>query len=197
MAVPCQRCGRAYDVALFQFGRTISCTCGKRVGIEAEVRTLRGDGAVRFAADAMLGRLARWLRLLGFDCIHDPAFTDEGLVRAALAEGRAVLTRDRRLAEEWWVDAIYVVREQAIRAQLAEVVQRFELAGSFRVLTRCGECNRVLERVRREDVAESVPARVSALHDEFSRCPHCGRVFWEGTHARRIRAIAACLLRAA
>ena len=196
MAVPCQRCGREYDVALFEFGRTISCTCGSRVGIEPRVRTLGHWAKRRFVADAMLGRLARWLRLLGFDCAHDPEITDAEIVRLAAAEGRVILTRDRRLPEEWWVDDIYLVRADGTRPQLSEVVAHFDLAASIRALTRCSECNRALERVARSALSGRVPPLVFERHDTFSECPDCGRVYWEGTHAARVRAVVAGLLAA-
>lgn len=193
MAVPCRRCGRGYDVTLFDFGRTIWCTCGERVGIEPRVRAAEPSAEPRFAADAMLGRLARWLRLLGFDCAYDPDFTDEGLVRVALEEGRTVLTRDRRLPEEWWVENVHLVQHEGTRAQLTEVVRHFRLTPWMRPLTRCSDCNRALLPAAPQSVADRVPPRVLAHHGAFSACPSCGRVYWEGTHAGRIRALAADL----
>lgn len=197
MAVPCQHCGRQYDVALFAFGRTIWCTCGNRVGIEPRVRHTDHSAKKGFVADAMLGRLARWLRLLGFDCAYDPQTTDEEIVRLAVADDRTVLTRDRDLPREWWIPDIYVVSEEELRKQLVEVIQRFGLASSIRVLTRCSECNRILTPVTRSDVSGRVPARVVELHDVFSECRDCGRVYWEGSHAARIRALAETLVAAA
>ena len=196
MGVHCRRCGREYDVALFQFGRTISCTCGTRVGLEPRVRPLRPAEDRRFVADAMLGRLARWLRLLGFDCHYDPAFTDATIAHLALTEGRTILTRDRRLPEEWWVGDLYVVRGERLRNQLAEVIEHFDLASSFRVLTRCSDCNRSLRDVARAEVSERVPPGVLERHTVFAECPNCRRVFWEGTHAGRIRALADAFVRA-
>lgn len=193
MAVPCRSCGREYDVTLFEFGRTIWCTCGARVGIEPRVRPLRRSTQKRFAADAMLGRLARWLRLLGFDCSFDPDIADERIVRLAVTEGRTILTRDRRLPEEWWVEDIYVVREEAVGQQLVELNRRFDLASSLRVLTRCTECNQPLARATRADVTGRVPARLLRLHEDFSECPACRRVYWEGSHAARIRSVAKSL----
>jgi hypothetical protein len=151
----------------------------------------------RFAADAMLGRLARWLRLLGFDCTFDPEITDEEIVRLAVLDSRALLTRDRSLPEEWWIPDIYLVREQEVRKQLVEVIQRFDLASSIRVLSRCNECNCALNRVTRPDVSGRVPASVLELHDVFSECRDCGRVYWDGSHAARIRALVEGLLAAA
>jgi hypothetical protein len=197
VAVSCQRCGREYDVTLFAYGRTLWCTCGNRVGIEPRVLRVDGGPPRRFAADAMLGRLARWLRLLGFDCAYDPEITDEAIVRLAVSEGRTILTRDRSLPAEWWVPDVFVVREEDVRAQLVEVVGRFDLAGSIRVLTRCNACNHPLRRVARADVAARVPPHVLARHDDFSECRSCGRAYWEGSHARRIRALVERLLAAA
>lgn len=194
MGVPCAQCGREYDVALFEFGRTIWCTCGARVGIEPRVRPLAGAGPARFAADAMLGRLARWLRLLGIDCSYDAEASDEEIVRRAVREGRTLLTRDRRLPEEWWIPGIYVVRAEDFREQLAEVLGQFDLAGAIRVLSRCSECNQSLRPVARADAAGRVPPRVLEMHGAFSECPACGRVYWEGSHAARIRAVADALL---
>ena len=105
MGVPCPRCGRSYDVTLFQFGRTIWCTCGQRVALEPRLRSAR-DAEPRFFADAMLGRLARWLRIAGFDTRHDPHVEDADLEALALEEGRAILTRDRALPQEWSVEDV-------------------------------------------------------------------------------------------
>jgi len=189
MAVCCQRCGREYAVTLFEFGRTIWCTCGNRVGIEPRVHQLAHSTEKRFAADAMLGRLARWLRLLGFDCAYDAEITDEEIVRLGVSERRTILTRDRSLPEEWWISDIYLVREEDVRKQLAEVIQHFDLAASIRVLTRCNECNRALNRVTRAQVSGRVPPAALELHEVFSECPACGRVYWEGSHAARIRTL--------
>ncbi len=193
MAVPCGHCGREYDVALFEFGRTIWCTCGHRVGVEPRVRRLDASSERSFAADAMLGRLARWLRLLGFDCAYDPRIDDDELVRLAVSEGRTILTRDRSLPQEWWITDVYLVSEEEVRKQLVEVVRRFDLTGSIRVLTRCTACNGKLRPATRAEVQGRVPARILGLHETFSQCPTCSHVYWEGSHAERIRAVAAGL----
>jgi uncharacterized protein with PIN domain len=187
MAVPCSHCGRDYDVTLFGFGRTIWCTCGARVGLEPRVRPLQPRDETCFAADAMLGRLAHWLRLLGFDCAWDEGFSDEALVRLALEEGRIVLTQDRRLPEDWWIEDVYVVRAQDPDAQLEEIVRHFDLSHSIRPLTRCAECNGTLTPVGPEVARGRVPDGVLERHDVFSQCPDCGQLYWEGSHAARIR----------
>ena len=186
MRVSCPGCGRSYDGALFAFGRTLHCTCGARVG-SGERAVL--EGAPRFAADAMLGRLARWLRILGFDTSWEAHVADETLVQEAIATGRTVLTRDRRLPEEWTVAPIVVLRAEDLRGQLAELGARLDLAPHARPFTRCNRCNEPLLRASVPGVAGRVPASVAATHTEFLRCPRCERVYWSGSHVARMRAL--------
>lgn len=176
-------------MTLFEFGRTLWCRCGHRVGIEPRRRALHRPSEPRFAADAMLGRLARWLRILGFDCTYDADIEDEALVRLALEEARTLLTRDRRLPEEWWVEDVYLVEAERVREQLAEVVGRFGLGPRIRLLSRCSRCNHALRTVAPEAVRERVPERSFRHYDDFAECSGCGHVYWEGSHAERIRAL--------
>lgn len=186
MGVPCPGCGRSYDVTLFAFGRTIHCTCGARVGLgERAVPT----GPPRFAADAMLGRLARWLRVLGFDTTWEAHVPDEALVRRALAERRTVLTRDRRLPEEWTLVPVCVLHAEDLRSQLAELGHRFALAAHARPFSRCNRCNEPLQPASAAEAELHVPHRVLANHREFQRCPRCGRIYWAGSHVARMRAL--------
>lgn len=194
MGVPCPGCGREYDVTLFDFGRTIRCTCGRRVGAEVRRRALRADGEPAFLADAMLGKLARWLRLLGIDCAWEPHVADEALVRRGVWQGRVILTRDRRLPEEWRVSDVHVLRADDPFEQLREVLERFDLAASVRLFSRCSECNVPLEPASAAQVIEQVPERVAAEQGDLWACPACGRVYWEGSHTARIRRVAERLL---
>jgi hypothetical protein len=184
MGVPCPRCGRSYDATLFAFGRTIHCVCGARV---AHGERMRGVEPPRFAADAMLGRLARWLRVLGFDTSWEAHVPDAALVRLALAERRTVLTRDRRLPEEWSLVPVCVLYAEELRGQLAELGPRFGLAAHARPFSRCNRCNEPLEAATPEQVGARVPPRVRTTHHEFLRCPRCERVYWPGTHVARMR----------
>ena len=197
MGVPCQHCGREYDVTLFEFGRTIWCTCGSRVGLRPRARRIGPRAEKRFIADAMLGRLARWLRLLGFDCAYDTRILDPDLVRRGAAEERIILSRDRALPQEWWVSEIYLVQAEDVRSQLVEVLRRFGLAAEIRLLSRCAECNQRLRPADAAAIAGRAPERILMTHDAFSECPGCGRVYWEGTHAARIRRFVDELLAAA
>ena len=187
MAISCPGCGREYDVTLFQFGRTIHCTCGSRVGLEQRMGPPVTSSHPRFFADAMLGNLARWLRILGFDTAYHPSILDPELVRRSLAEGRHILTRDRGLREEWRVSHCVVLESDDVELQLEEVFRRFGLEDEIRLFTRCALCNSVLESLDWEEARDRVPARVHASHHSFAACPECRRVYWEGSHTQRIR----------
>jgi uncharacterized protein with PIN domain len=187
VAVPCPRCGREYDAALFPFGRTLWCACGSRVGLAPRIRHLGDAGEKRFLADTMLGRLARWLRILGFDCAFEGEISDAELVHRAVDEGRIVLSRDRALPQEWRVSDIHLVESEDLREQLREVIARHGLAPAIRLFSRCNACNRPLREVSPAAVAARVPPRVAATRTSFRECPECGRVYWQATHTERIR----------
>ncbi len=194
MGVPCPGCGRSYDVALFQFGRTIDCRCGRRVGVEARVRRIPAGSRPRFLADAMLGRLARWLRILGYDAAWEEHVSDAELVRRAVQEERILLTRDRALESEWRVSDIHNVRAEEPQAQLGEVAAAFDLGPGAKPFSRCSLCNVELEPCTREDARGRVPPRVHAAGDRFWRCTGCGRCYWEGSHVDRMRRVLEALV---
>jgi uncharacterized protein with PIN domain len=187
MDVTCPGCGRRYTEDLFRDGRTLHCACGSVVA----ARTLRRAAArrrpPRFMADAMLGRLARWLRLLGFDTAYERDIDDGDLVRRAIDERRIILTRDRRLPAEWRVDGVLVIEAEAAPAQLRQIERALGIVRDARPLTRCSRCNTRLEATTRESVAGAVPPRVLRTHDRFLRCAQCRRVYWSGSHVDRIR----------
>ncbi len=186
MSVPCPRCGRGYDVALFQFGRTIHCTCGSRVGLEPRIRPLSSGHEICFMADAMLGRLARWLRILGCNVTFEPVISDAELVRRALVEERVILTRDQALPEEWRLPRVLIVKSEAPLLQLQQVVRAFEIDWRARLFTRCSRCNTELETVAYEDVTTRVPPRIISEQERFLRCASCERIYWGGSHSERM-----------
>jgi len=190
-------CGREYDATLFAFGRTLECTCGRRVGPASRLGAPETDGPPRFAADAMLGRLARWLRLLGLDTRFEAHVADADLVRVALQEGRWILTRDRALLDEWRVAGACLVAAERPRAQLAEVVRRFGLLPYLQPFTRCAVCNTPLETLAPEAARGRVPERVRAAGGPLRVCPACRRVYWRGSHVTRMQRVIAELTREA
>ena len=149
---------------------------------------------VRFVLDVHLGRLARYLRMLGFDARWRNDERDEEIARVASAEHRIVLTRDAGLLKRRIVTHGYRVREADPRRQLAEVSHRLDLFGSIAPFRRCLCCNALLETVRKEDIAGELPPRVRERHDAFRRCPSCRRVYWAGTHHQRMERLIADLL---
>lgn len=145
----------------------------------------------RFVLDVHLGRLARYLRLAGFDARCDPGADDAALARVAAAEGRTLLTRDRGLLKRREVTHGYFVRAADARRQLAEILRRFDLARAVAPLRRCPCCNEPLVAAAPESVVGRVPPRVAERHREFRRCPACDRTYWRGTHAERVEQLLA------
>lgn len=187
MAIECARCGRHYDVTLFPFGRTIRCTCGARVGRERLERKLGVGPELRFFCDAMLGRVARWLRALGYDAAYDPEIEDAELVRRAVEEERVILTRDRKLAEEWRIEGCVVLESDDPLKSLDILDRRFDLGWPRPLFRRCLACNVWLEQAPRTAVERHAPQRLRDRGSEFRRCPSCERLYWEGSHTRRMR----------
>jgi hypothetical protein len=138
----------------------------------------------RFVADVMLGRLARWLRALGFDTLYFRDAPDARLLGLALREDRRLLTRDAALARRARASG-FLVRAERLDDQLHEVARGCALTGS-RPLRRCLECNTVLVAAPADEVRDRVPPYTLATQGEFWSCPACRRVFWPGSHAAGI-----------
>jgi len=149
---------------------------------------------VRFILDGHLGRLARYLRMLGFDAWWRRDARDEEIARVAAVENRIVLTRDRGLLKRAIVTHGYCVRESDPRRQLTEVVRRLDLVRSIAPFRRCLRCNALLESVRKEDVIAELPAAVRERHDAFRRCSSCGRVYWAGSHQRSMERLVSAVV---
>ncbi|MBC7225389.1 MAG: Mut7-C ubiquitin/RNAse domain-containing protein, partial [Anaerolineae bacterium] len=140
----------------------------------------------RFVVDGHLGRLAAYLRMLGFDTLYRNDYADAELARLSAEEGRILLTRDRGLLKRGQVTHGYCLRHTVPREQAVEVLRRFDLGGAVQPFRRCLRCNGLLEGVAREDVWDLLPPHVRAAHEEFRRCAQCGRVYWKGSHYRRM-----------
>lgn len=141
----------------------------------------------RFVLDAHLGKLARHLRLAGFDSLWENDYADDEIVALSVAQKRIILTRDKGILMRRVVQRGHFVRETDSERQLAEVVRAFQLEGALRPFTRCRVCNAPLREVPKAAVAARVPGQVLATLERFTECPQCGRVFWEGSHFERLR----------
>ena len=142
----------------------------------------------RFAADAMLGRLARWLRVLGYDTSYDIAVADPVLVRLAEEEQRLLLTRDRHLLRELRPARALEVRQDDPLHQLRDVVRELRLPAPAALFTRCLLCNAALRALDRAEARPLLPEGLADLPGPVRRCPVCDRVYWDGSHVSRMRA---------
>ncbi len=142
---------------------------------------------VRFVLDTHLGRLAGYLRMLGFDTVYYNDCSDEELARISSEEKRILLTKDRGLLKRNLVTHGYYVRGTHPREKLVEVLQRFDLFRQVQPFSRCIRCNGILEEVSKEEVLEFLPPKVRAGYDAFRRCQGCDQVYWKGTHYERMQ----------
>ena len=141
----------------------------------------------KFVLDVHLGKLAAYLRMLGFDAAYRNSFSDAELVAISVGERRILLTRDRGLLKHNAVTHGYWLRETESRRQVAEIVRRCDLAGAIRPFTRCMACNALLNAVSKEEARCVVPARIAEVYDGFLQCEQCGRGYWKGSHHDRMR----------
>jgi len=135
-----------------------------------------------FIVDAHLGKLLRDLRMLGFDSTFAGNLPDEKIIETATTEKRIILTRDRELLKSDKVDHGYYVRATNTKAQLEEVVRKFDLWSQFDPFARCLICNGLLKRVPLEEIRDEINPDAARIFSDFYRCCGCHRVFWEGSH---------------
>lgn len=140
-----------------------------------------------FLADGHLGKLARNLRLLGFDVAYDPQAQDRQLLQRMTRENRALLTRDRRLLMHAIVETGYCPRSQNADAQTIEVIRRFDLFGSINPFTRCLRCNAPLQKVTKAEVIEKLEPLTKIYYEQFRRCTGCGQIYWPGSHFSKLQ----------
>jgi len=145
----------------------------------------------RFIADVHLGSLARHLRLLGFDTAWERNLADATIVERAGDEKRIILTRDKGILKYGRVTHGYWVRATDPLQQIEEVVRALDLVNDIEPYTRCLECNEGIEPVKRRHVARFVPLQVFLVYRDFKRCRGCRRIYWKGSHLRRLEEVVA------
>jgi uncharacterized protein with PIN domain len=146
---------------------------------------------VRFVLDVHLGKLAKRLRLLGFDCHYERDSSDDDLVAISTTQRRILLTRDLGLLKRKAITHGSFVRATDPRLQVVEIVRRFQLADCITPFTRCLACNGRLERVDKGEVEHRLPPMTRLLYEEFRRCSRCDKTYWRGAHHRRLDAMIA------
>lgn len=147
----------------------------------------------KFVADHMLGRLARWLRILGYDTLYPEPGPDKELIELAASDNRILLTRDKQVAETKKAETIYLESDE-IDDQLIQVALKLglELSPELKenedgsLLNRCGICNGVLTSIPEDEAAPQVPPGVRQFRQDYWQCSGCKKIYWEGTHWAQI-----------
>jgi uncharacterized protein with PIN domain len=159
----------------------LALTGGNSLGVPSQAA-----GQARFVLDNHLGRLAFFLRMLGFDTLYQNDYQDNDIAQISSQAGRILLTRDRRLLMRSKVVYGYLVRSKIPRQQLLEVVQRFSLAGQIMPFLRCMRCNGLLHEVKKEDILSRLEPLTRQYFDEFRICQDCQQIYWKGSHYERM-----------
>jgi len=148
----------------------------------------------KFVLDSNLGRLARYLRLLGLDCLYRNDYRDAELASIASKQQRTLLTRDRTLLQRRIITHGYYVRALQPREQVREVLARFDLYRQVAPFTRCTRCNGELEDVDKQVISARLEPKTRKYYHSFRICSECGQVFWRGSHHARMQRLVAALL---
>jgi len=141
----------------------------------------------RFILDVHLGKLAKYLRMLGFDTTYQNDYDDKEIIRISLAEHRIILTRDIGLLKVKTVTHGYFIRDQKPKKQLTEVLEHFDLYLATNPFSRCVKCNGNLERVEKEEIIQQLEPLTQKYFNKFFRCANCQSIFWEGSHFEHIK----------
>ena len=142
---------------------------------------------VLFIVDCMLGRLAKWLRILGFNVQYVRTIHDDDLIRSGTGPGRILLTRDTGLTERSDVGPFLFIRSDFVQEQLSQVIESLHLTLNFnKFLTRCVSCNGLLESIPYEQARGRIPDFIIMSCRVFSRCTQCGKLYWAGSHQREM-----------
>jgi uncharacterized protein len=148
---------------------------------------LQVSNSIEFVANGHLGKLARDLRLLGFDVAYDRDADDRQLLAIMRESNRALLTRDRRLLMHAIVQHGYYLRSQNPINQTIEVLRRFDLFSAIAPFTRCLRCNAPLEEVKKNEVIQRLEPLTKIYYEEFRRCMGCGQIYWAGSHFSKLQ----------
>lgn len=140
----------------------------------------------KFVADVHLGRLTKYLRMMGLDVLYKNNFSDNEIVQLSLKERRAILTRDRGILKRNDVTHGYFVRSSKVEEQVKEILNRFHLQKEIKEFSRCIECNELLAPIKKELIINQLPRKVAQSQNEFYQCPSCKKNFWKGTHYQKM-----------
>ena len=140
----------------------------------------------KFVADVHLGKLTRYLRMLGIDVLYENNFDDEKIVHLSTKEKRAILTKDIGILKRNEVTHAYWIRSTKAELQTKEVLGRFHLQNEIKEFSRCLECNELLKSIKKETIIDQLPPKVATSKNEFYECSSCNKFYWKGSHYLRM-----------
>jgi uncharacterized protein len=141
-----------------------------------------------FICDVHLGKLAKYMRMLGLNVDYQNNYTASKMVYMSVKQNKIILTKGQELLKNKLITRGYCVKETTPKLQLQEVVSYFDLHGLFFPMSRCLRCNQIVEQATKDSVRDRVPASILEMHDKFTTCDGCGLVYWEGSHYRSMMA---------
>ncbi|PIU50742.1 hypothetical protein COS91_08135 [Candidatus Desantisbacteria bacterium CG07_land_8_20_14_0_80_39_15] len=142
---------------------------------------------MKFIADSMLGTLAKWLRIFGYDVLYEPTWKKENMINLSLREGRIILTRDTHLTKKIGLKVL-LIKEDGVENQLKQVINELSLTiDESMIFTRCTICNVLLKIVPKQETKDKVPSYVYSTQNEFRLCQNCNRIYWSGTHLESVK----------
>ena len=140
----------------------------------------------RFVADVNLGKLARWLRLCGFDTFYRNDLADQEIAGLAARDNRIILTRDQKLLKIKTVTHGYWVRETIPEKQIHEIVIRMDLLSLIKAFSRCLDCNGLITQVPKPHIEDRLPEKTRCYYEDFYMCQNCKKIYWRGSHYQRM-----------
>lgn len=141
----------------------------------------------KFILDVHLGKLSKYLRLLGFDTYIEDYMNDNEIIELSLKEKRIILTRDKNLLKHKQITHGYWIRSQNPKIQLKEVIRRLDLPGIVKPFTRCLECNNLVIEVPKNEILYDIKLKTKEFYTEFWKCPGCNRIYWKGSHYEKMK----------
>lgn len=141
----------------------------------------------KFILDVHLGKLAKYLRMLGFDTLYKNDYDDREIVSVSCSEKRIILTRDRNLLKIKEITHGYYVRKTDSKEQLTEILKRFNLHSQIKPLTRCIECNNELIKIDKKEILSQLQPKTILYYEDFYTCTNCSKIYWKGSHYKRMK----------
>lgn len=151
-------------------------------------KKMSGKKEQKFLADPSLGRLSKWLRIFGFDTVYfSNPLNEKHFFEKAKSESRLILTRSGKISSQLKEGDYYFITCNHIDEQLKELINKGLISQPEHLFTRCAECNEILKEINREEVHGKVPDYIRETQESFRQCPNCKKIFWAGTHCKRMK----------